>query len=411
MKKRITTVKGNIKRREAKTVYYLVTFFYDLAISFSITTYVLFLLKAGLDPLQVNTVNFFFMIGNFIFEVPTGAFADIFGRKRSLLLGNLILSVAFFVYFLSDRMLFFIIAELIAALAFTFRSGALSAWVVDTMAVQGYKGRVDFVFSQANIYSKVALILGGLIGAYLGNISLRIPWFVGGVFSLLSFFLALFLMEEPFGRVGKVAIPGGLKRMRQVVNDSIFYGLKNKTVLWLVISSIVTFFSFQALNMFWAPRFEELVGGRIYILGWIWVAFSLAMLLGSYISKRYTEKSKNFTPLMAFMVLVLALPIFIAAYSQIFYLVAGMFMVYEVGRGIDKPMKQAYLNRYIPSDKRATVLSFDSMMGRLGAAVGLIVMGWVVKHTSIQISWLLSALLMLTLIPIYLRVRHHEKQV
>lgn len=408
MRQKFSYFKSDIRKKEAKTVYYLVTFFYDLSLSFSFTTYVLFLLNAGLDPLQVNTVNFFFMLGNFFFEVPTGAFADTFGRRRSFLLSNLILSLAFFVYFFSDRMILFISAELIAALAFTFRSGALSAWVVDTMQVQGYKGRTDFVFSQAAIYSKVAFVLGGLIGAYLGNISLRIPWFAGGIFSLVSFFLAFHLMEESFVEVRKIKFRNTLKNMRQVINDSFAYGFKNKTILWLIISSIVTFFSFQALNMFWSPRFNELAGGKIYVLGWLWVGFSSMMILGSYLSKKYTEKYRDFAPLMIFMVFVLSLPILVASFSDVFFVVAMLFMIYEIGRGINEPMKQAYLNRYIPSDKRATVLSFNSMMGRLGAALGLLVMGAVVKYASIQLSWVISALIMLSLIPIYLRVRYHE---
>jgi hypothetical protein len=93
---------------------------------------------------------------------------------------------------------------------------------------------------------------------------------------------------------------------------------------------------------------------------------------------------------------------------NIFYLVLTGFLTHEVGRGMIKPIQKSYLNKHIPSDKRATVLSFESMMGKLGAAGGLVVLGWVGKNYSIQDAWLVSGILILFLIPIYLKVSQNE---
>jgi len=72
------------------------------------------------------------------------------------------------------------------------------------------------------------------------------------------------------------------------------------------------------------------------------------------------------------------------------------------------PAHKSYLNKHIIGEKRATVLSFDSMIGKLGAAIGLVVFGWVAKNTNIQTAWFISGMLLLFLIPIYLKVRHNE---
>ena len=86
MKNHIQNFGKNINARETKTIYYLILFLSSFAVSTISATYVLFLLSQGLDLLQVNLVNVAFMVGIFIFEIPTGAYADNFGRRKSLVI-------------------------------------------------------------------------------------------------------------------------------------------------------------------------------------------------------------------------------------------------------------------------------------------------------------------------------------
>ena len=84
--------------------------------------------------------------------------------------------------------------------------------------------------------------------------------------------------------------------------------------------------------------------------------------------------------------------------------------MHEVGRGMLKPTHKAYINSFVPKDKRATVLSFDSMLGKLGAAAGLVVMGLLAKRYSIEFTWIIAAVLLLALIPLYLKAADNEKR-
>ena len=156
--------------------YYTVEFLYMFSLSFMRATYVIFLLERGLDLLQVNLINGAFMVGVFIFEIPTGAFADILGRKKSFLIGCLIISTSFFMYYVSHLFLLFVIAEIIAALGTTFYSGALEAWIVDALKKANYKGTIDTVFAKSHIVITVSSIGSGLLGAYIGNVNLALPW-------------------------------------------------------------------------------------------------------------------------------------------------------------------------------------------------------------------------------------------
>lgn len=408
MQNRISYFGKSLFSKDTKSVYYLLTFLFEFAAGLSFATYVLFLLSKGLDLFQVMIVNMAFMIGNFIFEIPTGAYADYFGRKKSIVLSSFFLMIGLFIYFESSSIWMFITAEVIAALAFTFASGALDAWMVDSLEAKGYTGKVDFIFSHAVIIGKIAVLLAGLIGGYMGSVSLALPFGAGAVVAFASLLVAVFFIKEDFVSKKSLNVAGSLNQLRKVALDSVTYGIKHKVVLWLIFSSILATFAFQSLNMYWAPRMNTLVGDKVWLMGWIWAGMSLAMISGGFIVKELLKKEKTYSWIMIVTALFLAIPIIISSLSEIFAIALTSFLIYEIGRGMLTPAHKAYLNRYIPSKQRATILSFDSMMGRLGATAGLVVLGWIAKNYSIQISWLISGCLLLLLIPIYLKARKQE---
>jgi len=84
------------------------------------------------------------------------------------------------------------------------------------------------------------------------------------------------------------------------------------------------------------------------------------------------------------------------------------FYVHEVGRGLFRPLKSAYLNRRLKSQTRATVLSFDSMIGQLGSGLGLLTSGVIAEFFSISLSWIISGTMILIAIPIFLKLKNGD---
>lgn len=408
MHRHILNFTYNIRSKDTKAVYYLLTFLINFSASLTFATYVLFLLGNGLDLFQVMLINLSFMIGNFIFEIPTGAYADYFGRKKSVILSNLFLMVGLLIYFESSTIIMFIIAEVICALAFTFASGALEAWMVDSLEQKRFTGKVDFVFSQSNIISQVSILLGGLIGGYLGNINLALPFGAGAVIAFAALLVSIFFMHEKVVNKKVLSIAGSVAQMGLIAKDSITYGVQHKVVLWLIFSTILSMFAFMPLNMYWSPRLNELAGNQVWLMGWVWAGISLFMILGSYLVKQLLKKEKSYTWILVLATVILALPIILVSMSNVFTIVLIGFLIYEVGRGMLNPLYASYLNKFVPGEQRATILSFNSMMGKLGAGLGLVILGWIANNYSIQTSWLISGLLLLLLIPIYLRIKKHE---
>ena len=149
-----------------------------------------------MDLLEINMINMFFMLGIFLFEVPTGAFADNFGRKKSIVLGCLLLAVSFMVYFVGNHFWTFVLSELIGALGATFLSGALEAWVVDSLAYHDYGGDLANVFRQEAYFKGFSIIGASLIGGYLGEINLAWPWLASAISVFGTGIFALFFLKD-----------------------------------------------------------------------------------------------------------------------------------------------------------------------------------------------------------------------
>src|SRR5204863_339168 len=84
------------------------------------------LLSRGLDLFQTNAVLATYLITVFVFEVPTGAIADRFGRKRSFLAACVIRMVAYALYAFTRGFADCLVAEFIDAVGTTLASGALA---------------------------------------------------------------------------------------------------------------------------------------------------------------------------------------------------------------------------------------------------------------------------------------------
>jgi MFS family permease len=78
----------------------------------------------------------------------------------------------------------------------------------------------------------------------------------------------------------------------------------------------------------------------------------------------------------------------------------GAVVVWGIAFAASIPVRQAYLNGVIPSAQRATVLSFDNLMGSTGGVVAQPVLGRVADVSGYGLSYLIGAALQLAAVPL-----------
>jgi len=381
------------------TIYLVVSATAALLMALHAAVYVTFLMKSGLDLLQVSLVNLCYMLAVFLLEVPTGAVADLCGRKISFVFSGIVNGIGFFTYGLAKSFPGFILAEIIIALGSTLTSGALNAWLVDSLHFYNWKGGLGQVFRFEGRIINLARLGGGIAGAYLGLGSLATPFLVAGIgYWFLALFSYVVMKEDYFQKRTKRI--GLWEDLKQIAQESIIYGLKDNFVFLIISVAVVLAFSLQSLNMFWQPKFSSFLPGRQY-LGYVWAGIVVCSLIGNELVRFYISKN-SIKKVYLCLGLLMGIMIICAALIPYFVLSISFFMGHEVFRGFYQTYTTTVLQENIPNEKRATIDSFVSMARTGAAGLGLVAGGILAKTLDIGPTWLIAGLMIIVLIPLAL---------
>ena len=367
-----------------------------LAASFIWGINTLFLLDAGLSNLEAFAANAFFTAGMVVFEVPTGVVADTWGRRASYLLGTLTLAGSTFVYFLLWQMeapfWTWALVSMLLGLGFTFFSGAVEAWLVDALAFSGYEGDLEAVFGRGQMVSGAAMLGGSVAGGVIAQAtSLGVPFLLRVAVLLLMFAVAFRLMRDVGFTPEREASP--LRAVRTVFTESLDHGLRNRPVRWVMLAAPFTsgvgFYTFYALQ----PYLLELWGdSEAYAVAGLAAAIVAgAQIAGGYLAPRIRALFQRRTTPLILGTIVSSAVLVLLGVTSAFWLALGLLVVWGLIFAAEMPIRQAYLNGMIPSERRATVLSFDSLMGSTGGVAIQPILGRSADVWSYATSYVLGA--------------------
>jgi MFS family permease len=393
--------------------YVALTLLSTFASSFIWGINTLFLLNAGLGITQAFAANAFFTAGQVLFEIPTGIVADTLGRRVSYLLGSATLFISTLLYLLlwqtSGPFWAWAVISMLLGLGFTFFSGATEAWLVDGLKAAKYKGTLDSVLAKGAVASGVAMLTGTLAGGVIAQFTnLGVPYVLRAVMLLLTFLIAFgFMRDEGFTPRRSDSF---LNEMRSIFKSSLKYGLGNPPVRWLMLSAPfaggIGIFAFYAMQ----PYLLELYGGsKSYAIAGIAAAIVagaqiIGGLLVPYAGKIFHRRTTLLLVGSASSAIALALMGIVPS----FWVVLVLLVVWSIVFAAAGPIRQSYINGFIPSEQRATVLSSDNLLSSSGGVVFQPALGKVADVWGYPASYIASAAIQLLALPfmvLALRVR------
>jgi MFS family permease len=384
-----------------------------LAASFIWGINTLFLLDAGLSNLEAFAANAFFTAGMVVFEVPTGVVADTWGRRTSYLLGTLTLSASTLLYFFmwQTEAPFWAWAgvSMLLGLGFTFFSGAVEAWLVDAMHFAEYEGDLEAVFGRGQMVSGVAMLGGSVAGGVIAQAtSLGVPFLLRVAVLLVMFGVAFRLMRDLGFTPERGASPA--RAVRNVFFTSLDHGLKNPPVRWVMLAAPFTsgvgFYAFYAMQ----PYLLELWGDEeaYAVAGLAAAIVAGSQIAGGYLAPRIRARFERRTTALILGTIVSTLTLVLLAFTDQFWIALGLLVAWGLVFAAEMPIRQAYLNGMIPSQQRATVLSFDSLMGSTGGVVVQPVLGKTADVYSYGTSYVFGAAFQALAVPFLLLSRREK---
>jgi MFS family permease len=390
--------------RRVQRIYLTLLLGNTLAASFIWGINTLFLLDAGLSNLEAFAANAFFTAGMVVFEVPTGVVADTWGRRTSYLLGTITLASATFLYYLlwvgSAPFWLWAIVSMLLGLGFTFFSGAVEAWLVDALHYAGYEGELETVFGRGQMVSGAAMFSGSVAGGVIAQAtSLGVPFLLRVGVLLLMFAVAFRLMVDLGFTPQRDASP--VRAVRTVFVTSLDQGLKNPPVRWVMLAAPFTsgvgFYTFYALQ----PYLLELWGdSEAYAIAGLAAAIvALAQICGGYLAPWIRARFQRRTTALIMATVASTGILALLGVTDAFWIALVLLVIWALLFAAELPIRQAYLNGMIPSQQRATVLSFDSLMGSSGGVVSQPILGRIADAGGYPLSYTWSAAIQVLGIP------------
>lgn len=400
---------------QVQRTYITLILLQTLAASFIWGVNTLFLLDAGLDLTEAFVANAAFTAGMVLFEVPTGVVADAAGRRVSFILGGITLLITTLAYlalwWAEANVWWWVAVSALIGLGFTFFSGATEAWLIDALQATGLEGEVDGVFGRGQVATGVAMLTGTILGGIVAQVSLGAPYVLRIVMLAAVIVVASIRMHD----IGYTPIKGQSikEEMRTIVGASIQHGFGNPPIRMFLLAApfalgigIWVFYAFQ-------PYLLELFGDEtaVYLSGIAAAVFALAQMAGGALVGFVRRHIRSRTKVIAFGVFFGGLAVIGVGLAELlpmpigFWVAIVLLTLVAMTWALSGPIQQALMNQCIPSEQRATVLSFSSLMGSAGGVVSQPALGRVADVYTLGVGYIVAGGAYLLGLPFILAVR------
>jgi MFS family permease len=340
---------------------YLYGFLMDLTITAPI--WVLYLRdERGFSLAQITLLEVPLFLLIVFAEIPTGAVADRFGRKVSLMIGSGVLALAVFVYGIASSYVVILISNLAWGLAFTFRSGADTALLYDSLKQIGREGDFQRINGRFWALRSIAMVAGMLLGAPIAAAtSYTTAITLGALVAACALPVAL-SMHEP-RRTRDDGHDPYLRTLVAGVRDA----WRNPALRYVFLySGVVGAGAAAPVLLFQQPW---LAGHGVVTadLG-LWQAPVQAVeVLGALAAVRLLIRLGERGAFFALPLTLCLCGVALGCVDWVWIAVAFLGMGFV--RGLHNPILASYVNRRIESARRATVLSVQSVVGNTFMAV------------------------------------------
>lgn len=341
--------------------------------AFSNAVWVLYLGYKGMSLGQIGLLEGIFHVASFLFEVPTGAMADLLGRKRVLLIGRLVSIISSILMLTSNNFLWFAVSFILSAASYNLNSGSEEALVYDSMKEVKREGEYLTVNGRLNFLIEISQGVSSCIGGVLADFSFVVTYVCQILKDIVAFLTGMLFQEPNICEREEVL---SVKQHAILCMDI----LKNNRELRKILIYYPVVFTFHTVTFFYGQQhFSDLGMNKTtiaFILLLVGVVCSISALCAKTFDSIFGSRGKYIATILV------AVSIFGFGFENWISSILS-FMILNFANSLLYPISSNALNERIPSEQRATILSVNSMMvslfmififpvsGFLGDLVGL----------------------------------------
>lgn len=335
---------------------------------------------AHLNALQLVLVGTALEGGALLFQTPTGLFADLYSRRRSILLGVLFLGAGCVLRGILPLFWLIALASVVSAVGYCFLDGATEAWIAGELG----DALVGRAFMRGAQMAQIGALVGVLIGTGLGMLRLNLPIIAGGVLLLLlAGLLTLALREHHF----TPATPADLPSWRaggRALRRSVSFARRSPILLMLLAVAAVEGMSSEGFDRLNVAHFLRDVTvpmlGPLKPVAWFGLMSAVGSLLGLLaveIVRRRLNADRAATLARWLFALTLLWGCGVVAFGLAgsFAFALAMFWLVGVARTTINPIERTWVTQQSAPELRATLISMSGQMDAIGQVAGGPVVG------------------------------------
>ncbi|MEN9405341.1 MAG: hypothetical protein RLY47_300 [Candidatus Parcubacteria bacterium] len=314
------------------------------------------------------------VLGFVFLEVPSGALADLIGRKKTVVLGSVLHLVSMIWFALIQSPFDVWGANIVWMIGASLCSGADSAILYDSLKELGREGEYKQIEGAAVGNRLLIVAFCSLATGLIAETHLRVPLLLsipGVIFSTVS----TFFLTEP-----RAIRTYAAREHFNMMKMSVLFVANHRAVKWIIGFSMLITVSSKVWFFTYNPYFE-LVKLPIAHYG---IMFFLLNVVAWFFS-RYAyslERRLSEQKVIVLMILMMGFPIiFMGSVVAVFSV--GVILLQNAVRGFERPFLGAFFNNHLDSENRATVISIRSAVSGLAQFLGLGIFGIMLNNWSL----------------------------
>lgn len=329
-------------------------------------------------------------------ELPSGALADVVGRRRVLLVGAALTALSMLAFAAASDVAAFCGAVALLAAGRALISGSLEAWYVDALRLLDPVAPLARGLSRGTAAEGVAMAFGALAGGAIVAIFGYSAALLAGAGAALIYLVAVaLLVHEP--RPSGDRPSGAIRlRTREVLMTARREAAASVAVKVVLFTGLAFGVSMSAVELLWQPRLAGLLhsGGTSGVaFGALTAASMLAVALGAASSPRLSRRlGLTRAYVLAMVVAALFVALLGAPGSPLAF--AALYLFAYLGFGAAEPMHYELLNDAVGPTARATLISAESLAAQGGALVANLSIGALAAAHGASLAWAVAGALL-----------------
>jgi len=384
--------------------------------------YIYLIQVVHLNLFQIGTLFSIRGIIIYLFEVPSGIFADQYGKKNELMICFIFYIASFFFFFLGGNYTIVAVAMVFFGLGEAFRSGTHKAMIYSYLEQKGWFEYKTFVYGRTRSFSLIGSSLSAFTSIFL---IIRLPRmqsiFLFSIIPYILDFLLIWSYPDTLNEPAETNISikffftYSIKQLKNVFT--------NKSLRKVVVSSSLFDAIFKVIKDYIQPILKDLIlVSGIYIVVSMEAATQLKIILGliygvmyifsSWVSRNVYRLNLKFKSdkLMDISFDILGIVFFImffAIKTKIMLVVIILYFFLYLLKDGRRPLAVDVFGDYMKRDERATVMSIESQVGSLFMIALAPLFGYIADRFSIAILFFVIGISILILNR-FLRVETRE---